>query len=38
MLFSFDHSPIRKVSYEKTEYFRIYKDFLDNRERYLSGL
>jgi predicted ATPase len=26
------------VSYEKTEYFRIYKDFLDNRERYLSGL
>jgi predicted ATPase len=37
-IFSFDHSPIRKVSYEKTEYFRIYKDFLDNRERYLSGL
>jgi len=37
-IFSFDHSPIRKVKYEKTEYFRIYKDFLDNRERYLSGL
>jgi predicted ATPase len=36
-LYSFDHSPIRKVRYEETDYFRIYRDFLNNRERYLGG-
>ncbi len=36
-IYSFDYSPIRKVRYEDTEYFRIYKDFLNNRERYLGS-
>ncbi len=37
-IFSFDFSPVRKVTYEETDYFRIYRDFLNNRERYLGNL
>ncbi len=33
---SFDHIPIKVVNYEDTEYFRIYKDFLNCRESYLK--
>ena len=36
-IYSFDASPIWKVEYEDTEYFRIYRDFLNNREKYLDG-
>lgn len=36
-IFSFDSAPIRKVRYEHTDYYRIYRDFLNNRERYLGG-
>lgn len=36
-IFSFDAGPIRKVAYEETDYYRIYRDFLNNRERYLEG-
>ena len=35
-IFSFNHVPIRKVDYESTDYYRIYKDFLDNRQKYLD--
>jgi predicted ATPase len=35
-IFSFDHIPIRKVEYEDTDYFRIYRDFLNNRDTYLN--
>ena len=35
-LYSFDYSPIRNVRYEETDYYRIYKDFLNDRERYLG--
>jgi predicted ATPase len=37
-IYSFDYSPIRKVRYEETDYYNIYKDFLNNRGRYLDGL
>jgi predicted ATPase len=37
-IYSFDHAPIRKVVYEETDYFRIYRDFLNNREQYLADL
>ena len=37
-IYSFDMVPVRKVAYEETEYFRIYRDFLNNRERYLEDL
>ena len=28
-IFSFDYSPIKKVRYEETDHYRIYKDFLE---------
>ncbi len=36
-IFSFDAAPIRKVRYEDTDYYRVYRDFLTNREKYLGG-
>jgi predicted ATPase len=36
-IYSFDEAPIRQVEYEDTDYYRIYRDFLDNREKYLDG-
>lgn len=36
-IFSFNASPIRKVEYEETDYYRIYRDFLDHRGKYLDG-
>lgn len=35
-IFCFDMAPIRKVAYEDTDYFRIYRDFMLNREKYLD--
>jgi predicted ATPase len=37
-IYSFDKSPIRKVAYEDTEYYRIYRDFLNDRAKYLDGI
>jgi len=31
-IYSFDHVPIRTISYEETEHYRIYRDFLNNRK------
>ena len=36
-ILSFDHVPLRTVEYEQTDYFRIYKDFLQDRARYLDA-
>ncbi|MDD1681008.1 MAG: AAA family ATPase [Methanoregula sp.] len=36
-IYSFDEAPVRRVEYEDTDYYRIYRDFLDNREKYLDG-
>jgi predicted ATPase len=36
-IYSFDASPITPIDYEETEHFRIYRDFLNNRERYMQG-
>jgi predicted ATPase len=30
----FNRPPVRPIGYEETEHYRIYKDFLDHRERY----
>jgi predicted ATPase len=35
-IYTFDAIPIRKVEYEDTDYYRIYRDFLNNREKYLD--
>ncbi len=37
-IYSFDSSPIRKVGYEDTDYYRIYRDFLTNRAKYLDQI
>jgi predicted ATPase len=35
-IFSFDHVPITPVDYEGTEHYRLYRDFMEDRRRYLS--
>lgn len=35
-IYSFDHAPIRHVPYEETDHYRIYRDFMENRDRYLT--
>lgn len=35
VIYSFDEAPVRAVAYEETEYFKIYKGFLEDRDRFL---
>lgn len=35
-IYSFDHSPIQPINYEDTSHYKIYKDFLTEREKYLE--
>jgi predicted ATPase len=35
VIYSFDDSTVKNVEYEETDYYRIYKDFLENRDKYL---
>lgn len=37
-IYSFDHIPMKKIAYEDTDYYKIYRDFLQNREKYLNEL
>jgi len=37
-LLSFDTVPVQPIDYEDTEHFRIYRDFMADRERYLRDL
>jgi predicted ATPase len=34
-IYSFDNVPVKRIHYEKTEHYRIYKRFMENRSRYL---
>lgn len=36
-IYSFDKMPVAAVQYEDTEHFRVYRDFLNHREKYLAG-
>jgi len=36
VILDFNNLPIAPVAYEETEYFRIYRDFLNNRETFFS--
>jgi predicted ATPase len=36
-LYSFDHVPLRSISYEETEHYRIYRDFMQDRSAYLRS-
>jgi predicted ATPase len=37
-IYSFDSVPVKPVDYASTEYYRIYKDFLNDPEKYLKDL
>ena len=37
-IYSFDCSPIKKIRYEETEHYRIYKEFMVDRTNYLQQL
>lgn len=34
-IYSFDDTPIRQIAYEETEHYRIYRDFMIHRDKYL---
>lgn len=33
---SFDHLPVKQIEYEDTEHYQIYKDFIENRTKYVT--
>jgi len=35
-IFSFDHSMVRPITYEETDYYRLYKAFMNNPEKFLA--
>ena len=35
-IFSFDQIPLGAIEYEKTEHYRIYKNFMQDRDRYIN--
>jgi predicted ATPase len=37
-IYSFNASPIQRVAYEETEYYTVYKDFLNNYRAYFDGI
>jgi len=38
VLYNFDTNPIKAINYEKTEYYQIYKDFMNNKDSYMEKL
>ena len=38
LIYDFDSIPIKTIRYEETEYYQIYKDFMNNTEKYLAEL
>jgi predicted ATPase len=36
MIYSFDETPPRVIDYEETEYYRVYKEFLESRGKFLG--
>ena len=36
-IYSFDHLPVKRIRYEETEHYKIYKDFLQNQDPYLPN-
>jgi predicted ATPase len=36
VIYSFDHTPLRTIPYEDTEYYRIYKTFMENPGQYFE--
>jgi predicted ATPase len=36
-IFSFDSTPVKEVLYEDTEHFRFYREFMNNREKFIDS-
>ena len=36
-IYSFDHAPVRSIDYEDTDYYRIYKDFMNDPAKYTGS-
>jgi predicted ATPase len=36
IIYTFDNSPVQQIQYEQTEHYRIYKDFMADRNKYLN--
>ncbi|MBP1746187.1 MAG: hypothetical protein H6Q54_802, partial [Deltaproteobacteria bacterium] len=34
-IYSFDYSPIQQIGYEDSSHYQIYKEFLNNRDKFL---
>ena len=37
-IYSFDHIPLEPINYEDTEHYRVYHDFLNNRDKYMGNM
>jgi predicted ATPase len=37
-IYSFDHPSVEPVNYEETDTYRLYKSFLEDRNKYLRGI
>jgi predicted ATPase len=35
LIYSFDQVPLQRVTYEETEYYQVYKSFMDDRSKFL---
>jgi predicted ATPase len=36
VIYSFDEIPVKEIHYEDTEHYKVFKDFMENRKRYLE--
>jgi predicted ATPase len=36
VIYSFDHTPVKRVQYEETEHYQVYKTFMENPARFLK--
>jgi len=37
-IYSFDNMPVKQIDYEETEQFQVYKDFMQDRNKFLDGI
>ena len=37
VIYSFDRVPLRRVQYEETEHYRIYRNFMENRDAFMGA-
>jgi predicted ATPase len=36
VIMSFDSTPIKEVRYEETEHYKLYKSFMEDRQKYID--